>query len=179
MRPSIIPFFLSAFAVLLLGGCETANPSSAMVAAPAGAITKHAASVNLSVTGGADKSTDSATQISNPDFIAALTKSIRRSGLFAKITPENGTAEYHLDVAIVSLDQPVIGAAMTATLETKWTLTRRSNDFVMWEKTIKTSHTTEAREAFTGVERLHLAMEGAAKDNIHDGIVQLGAITLP
>jgi hypothetical protein len=67
---------------------------------------------------------------------------------------------------------------MTATVEANWTLTRISNGYVLWQKKISGSHTTDAKEAFTGIERVQLAIEGAVQANIKDGISQLGSASL-
>lgn len=180
MQSKSLLLSLIAISGFLLGGCATPTPSNAMVATPAGIAHKHPVSVSIKVNGGAEKSSESASQVSNPDFTAALAKSISQSGVFEKIiAPGEATPDYQLEVTLAGLDQPVIGAAMTATLESNWVLTRHSNGYVMWKKTIKTSHTTAAREAFTGVDRLRLAIEGAARETIRQGLTEIGAITLP
>jgi len=180
IKPLPIPLLALTAALLGLCGCAAPAPSGGMVASPAGDLTKHPEAVSVTVTGGAEVSSNSASQVANPDFTAALIKSIKQSGIFAKIVPggEPG-AVYELQVAIGVLDQPVIGADMTATLEARWKLVRHSNGYVMWDETIKSSHTAGAREAFTGIERMRLAIDGAAKDNIRQGITRLGTLALP
>ena len=171
---------LLALSGLFLGGCATEGSSDAMVAKITHSVTKHSASLILKVTGGAEKTSDSATQISNPNFNTALARSIEQSGLFARIVPAGQPeADFQLEVALAELQQPVIGVSMTVTVEATWTLTRASNGFVIWQKLISTSYTTDAKDAFTGIERVRLALDGAARDNIHDGITQLSAIDLP
>lgn len=175
-------FFISLLMVggFFFGGCATDNSSDTMVAKKIGSLPKHAESLAIKVTGGSDKSSETTSQISNPDFAAALTKSIQQSGLFAKVIPAGQPgADFQLEIAIAELQQPVIGATMTATAEATWTLTRASNGFVIWQKAISASHTAGAKEAFTGVERMRLAIEGAARDNINDGLTQLSAVALP
>lgn len=101
-------------------------------------------------------------------------------GLFSKVLAgEESGADYRLVVAIADLQQPEIGAKMTATVDATWTLTRVSNGYEIWKKTISASHTTQPREAFTGVERLRLAVEGAALANIQNGLQQLGTASIP
>jgi hypothetical protein len=84
-----------------------------------------------------------------------------------------------LEITLAPLQPPTIGAEMVATAEANWTLTRVSNGAVIWQKNISASHTTNAKEAFTGIERVQLAIEGAAQNNIKEGVAQLSALSLP
>lgn len=160
---------------LLLGGCASPAQSGAMVPTSLGPVSKHTQSVSLNVTGGSPTSSMGASQISNEDYTTALSQAITQSGLFAKVIP---AGDYHLEVAIVRLQQPMMGFSMTATIETNWTLTRLSDHSVAWQKAITSSHTAKTSDALAGVKRLQLATEGAARDNIQDGIQQLSALTL-
>jgi hypothetical protein len=172
--------FAACFAAagLFLGGCATPAQSGAMVPTSLAPATKHAASVELAVTGGSPTSSAGASQISDADFNGALAESIRQSGLFATIAPTGQPGDYHLDVALVRLQQPLMGFSMTATIETNWTLTRQRDHAVLWRKAIVSSHTARAGEAFAGVTRLRLATEGAARENIRDAIAQMSALPL-
>ena len=174
----LFPLFL-VLTGLFLGGCASPAQSNAMVAPSMGGITKHAESVSINVTGGSPTTAMTASQISNDDFTAALSQSIQQSGLFSKINAAGQADDYHLEVAIVRLQQPIMGFSMTATIETNWTLTRLSDHSVVWRKAITSSHTAKTGEAFAGVTRLRLATEGAAKANIQDAITQLSAVTFP
>jgi uncharacterized lipoprotein YajG len=179
MNIKTLPIFLLALAGIFLGGCATPAQSTAMVPASVAATTKHAETVSLNVTGGSETSAAGASKISNADFMTALGQSIEKSGLFAKTFQTSPKGDFHIEVAIVRLQQPVMGFSMTATIETNWTLTRQSDQLVIWRKAITTSHTAKAGEAFVGVTRLRLATEGAARDNIQDAITQISSITFP
>jgi hypothetical protein len=172
-------FVLLGLTGLFLGGCASPAQSSAMVPTSLAPVGQHAASVDLNVTGGSATSAASASQISDADFSAALAESIRKSGLFAAVTGTGQRGDYHLEVAIVRLQRPLVGFSMTATIETNWTLTRQTDRAVIWRKAITSSHTARTGEAFAGVTRLRLATEGAARENIRDAIAQLGALQLP
>ena len=169
----------ATLAVLIMSGCASPAQSTAMVAMPTGPVTKHPESVSMNVTGGSETSSMGASQISSTDFTAALKQSIEQSGLFAKVLTAGQADDYHLEVAIVRLQQPMFGFSMTVTIETNWTLTRQRDHMVVWQKAISTSHTAKAGEGFAGVTRLRLANEGAARDNIQDAIAQMSALTLP
>ncbi len=164
---------------LALGGCATASNSASMAAAPVAAVKKHTGSVSVNVTGGSETSSMGASKISSADFAEAIKTSITQSGLFAKLLPTGQTEDYHLEVAIVRLDQPTFGFSMTVTIESNWTLTRGSDKTAVWQKAIVSTHTAKTSEAFAGVTRLRLANEGAARTNIQDALTQIGALTLP
>lgn len=171
-------FAVAAVVAAGLGGCASPAQPTAMIAIPDKTVSRHAGSVALQVTGGSSTTVTSASQIANEDFAAALAESIRRAGLFAQVLNAPGTAAYTLDVAIVRLEQPMFGFSMTATLETNWTLVRRSDGAILWRKAIVSSHTAATGEAIAGVKRLRLATEGAARKNIQEAIEQLGTLTL-
>ena len=168
------------FFCLLLESCSTTNQTGTNPPNSTNTAAKHPEHLALKVTGGSDGSTASASQISNPFFVTTLSKTIHDAALFAHIVPSGQPgAEYQLEVAIAPLQPPTIGAEMVAIAEANWTLTRVSNGAIIWQKNISTPHTTNAKEAFTGIERVQLAIEGAAQDNIKEGITQLSAISLP
>jgi hypothetical protein len=175
-KPLLVALALTG---LFFGGCASPAQSNAMVPSRLGPVISHPESISVNVSGGSATTATSTSLISNPDFTAALSQSIQQSGLFASILSHGQLADYHLEVVIVRLQQPLFGFSMTATLETNWMLTRRSDQVTIWRKAITTSHTTKAGEAFAGVTRLRLATEGAARDNIQDAITQMSALTLP
>ncbi|WP_438479910.1 hypothetical protein [Oleiharenicola lentus] len=164
--------------VALFSGCATASQSSAMavVDAPA-AITKHVHTVSLQVTGGEETSSMGMSSISNTDFAAAIKTSIEQSALFSKVS-EVGAA-YQVFAHIVRLDRPSFGGSFTVKMEVTWQLRRLSDQSLVWEKAIMSSHTAKMSDAFVGTTRLRLANEGAARANIKDAIDQMGSLTLP
>lgn len=166
-------------AMIILGGCSTPAQPVAMTATITRAVTKHSQSVSVNVTGGSATSSAGASKISNSDFATALQQSIEQSGLFAKTVPTGSAEDYHLEVEIVRLQQPMMGFSMTVTIEANWTLSRPSDHTVIWQKSVTSTHTTGTGEAFVGVTRLRLATEGAARDNIQDAIGQMSALTFP
>ena len=141
--------------------------------------TKHAGSISIAVTGGSEKSALDASTIVNSEFAEAISKSVTQSGLFTSVVAAGQSETYQLSAAIVRVDQPVIGRAMTGTIEVKWTLTQVSNKYVFWKNAIVSSYTAKANEAFSGVDRLRLANEGAARINIQDALTQISVLPLP
>ena len=163
--------------MLLCGGCATASKPTAMVADVVQVEHRNAASVAVTVTGGADTSSMGASNISNDDFAAAIRDSIEKSGVFASIATA-GAGEYQINAQIVRLDRPILGFSFTVTMEVTWRLLWTSSQEVVWEKSVTSSFTATTGDAFVGVTRLRLANEGAARANIKDAITQLGSLTL-
>jgi hypothetical protein len=172
----LVASFVTAIA-LVLGGCATPSNPQAMSVQKLQLAKKHAAALSLNVTGGSETSSAGASKISNIDFTTALKNSIESSQLFAKLL-EAGTADYHLEVMIARLDQPMMGLNMTVTLETNWTLTRKSDSSVVWQKAIPSTYTAKMGDAFAGPTRLRLANEGAARTNIEQAIQEISALSL-
>jgi hypothetical protein len=160
-----------------LGGCATPSNPQAMSVQKLDLAKKHSASLSLNVTGGSETSSAGASKISNADFTTALKNSIESSELFAKLL-DVGSSDYHLEVMIARLDQPMMGFNMTVTLETNWTLSRKSDGTVVWQKAIPSTYTAKAGEAFAGPTRLRLANEGAARTNIEQALKEISALTL-
>lgn len=170
---------LMILAALFAGGCATPAKSTAMVAAPMlEAENRHEGSIGLNVTGGSETTAASASQISNENFAAALRESVEKSGLFSNVLSAGEKGDYHLDVSIVRVDQPMVGFSMTVTVETTWNLSRLSDGKVLWRKGILSTYTAPFGESVVGVTRLRLANEGAARENIRNAIAQMGALSL-
>lgn len=173
----IAPFVL--LTALFAGGCATPAKSTAMVVAPVLEPEKrHEGSVDINVSGGSKTTATSASQISSENFAAALSESIGKSGLFSSVAPVGGKGDYHLEVTIVRVDQPVMGFSMTVTIETTWNLSRKSDGEVLWRKGIQSTYTAPLGASLAGVTRLRLANEGAARENIQDAIAQMSALSL-
>jgi hypothetical protein len=164
---------------LFAGGCATPSNPSAMLVKLDAPVTKHASSVGVSVTGGADTSSMGASNISSNDFAEAIKSSITESQLFREVATNGNPADYQIQVQIVRLDRPMFGLSFTVALETTWRLIHSSDQKVIWEKAISSSFTATTGDAFSGVKRLRLANEGAARNNIKDAITQMSALTLP
>jgi hypothetical protein len=161
---------------LLISGCATASNSGAMIPKVPTAVKKNSESVSVAVTGGSATSKMGASKIADQDFADAIRAAVTQSGLFARVT-EAGKGDYHLDVQIVGLDQPMFGASFTVKMEATWRLLRPDKS-VVWEKAIESAFTATMGDSLAGVTRLRLANEGTARKNIEDAIAQLAAIDL-
>lgn len=165
-------------AALVLAGCATpATQQSMTVTKPVAANNQHPFTVSVTTTGGAETSLAGSSNISNEDLKTAIETSIKESKLFKEVVA-GSAGQYQLNVAVITLDKPIFGTSFTVTLETAWTLVRAADKAVVWRKVIKGAHTATMSDAFVGVTRLRLALEGAARANIEQGIAGVSDVTM-
>lgn len=164
-------------AALALGGCASASKPDAMVATPVAVVHKSSSAVSVAVSGGKETSKMGASQISNDGFAQALKSSIEKSGLFSKALTEPGS-RYQLGAFIGKVDQPTFGFSMTVNMEVSYTLTDTQTSKAIWSKNVASTYTAKAGDAFAGVERLRLANEGAARENIRQMLETVSALNL-
>jgi hypothetical protein len=136
---------------------------------------KHPQTVSVSTGGGQDTSAMGKSQIADADFAKAISDSISNAKTFSQVIQGKG-ADYLLNVTIFNMDQPSFGLSFTVKMEAGWTLRKADTGAVVWQESIKSEHTATTSDAFAGVERLRLANEGAAKDNIAKGLSKLSAL---
>jgi hypothetical protein len=173
----IITTVLALTILSLLSGCSTLATTKAMVSKPS-INNKHNYSVHVNSYGG-----ESATQVkfgsagvTNKNFKKAIEESIINSELFSSVIPNN--ADYILDVTIFDLSRPGHGFGLTVDMETAWSLTNKINKKTVFRKSIQSSYTTGAFDAFAFTERLALAVENAAKKNIEQGLKEISKLNL-
>jgi len=63
-------------------------------------------------------------------------------------------------------------------MEAAWSLSKASDHSVVWRQGIQSSHTATMSDSVIGVERLRLAVEGAARENIVKGLQAIGQLSL-
>lgn len=173
---------ISALAVLgaiaLSAGCA-ATPSTyeGMIPDSFDIAKTQAKSVSVSSSGGQETSAMGKSQISNQTFKKAVEESIVKSKAFSQVIQGNN-GDYQLTVLIIGMDQPSFGLDFTVKMEAGWTLKRVNDGQVVWQKIIKSEHTATTSDAFAGVTRLRLANEGAAKNNIKQGLAEISQLNL-
>jgi len=163
--------------VLLMSGCASAAVSTAMIPATMDVGTTHPHSVNVVVTGGAETTAMQPSRISNGAFKEAIVDSLNKSHAFAQVG-ETGTADYRLQVSIFSIEQPSIGFSMTVKMEAGWTLIQERTKEIVWRESVQSTYTASAGAAFSGAERIRLATEGAARENIKQAIQNLSRVDI-
>jgi hypothetical protein len=164
-------------AAVLLAGCATPTSQEAMVPTAISTVKKHPQTVTVEVSGGQETSAIGKTQVSNDALAKALTQAIEGSKAFSKVVKGTG-GDYLLTVNIFSIDQPNFGLSFTVKMEAGWTLKRANDGAVVWQESIKSEHTATTSDAFVGVTRLKMATEGAAKNNVAQGLEKVSKLTL-
>ena len=165
---------------LLISGCAARarcmEPEDLDIVFDVADSNSYAVSINESSGGIAPKPLWSS-QISNTEFTVALTNSLKKSGVFQTVTTGDG-ADYILDVAILDYDQPWNGSNMTVRMETEWVLTDAKTGDIVWSNTFPTAYKAIWISSLTDTGRIQKAQEGAARNNIKEGIRRLSILEL-
>ncbi len=161
----------------LLSGCAMPAVSEAMIPETASIEKTHPYSVNVEVTGGRATEPTGAPQIANDAFDEAITETLIKAKTFAKVQDDKA-GNYELSVIIFNVQQPSSGATASVTMETGWTLTNRLTGEVVWQQALRSTYTASSDSDITFVGRLKKATEGAAKDNIKQGVTEIVRLNL-
>ena len=105
-------------------------------------------------------------------FSRALEASLRDAGL---LSGNNQGSKYVLIAHLQKLDQPMFGASMTVTATVQYSLVERATNAEVFARTVSLPYTAAWNAAFSGVERVKLANEGAIRVNIQQLIDALVA----
>lgn len=176
--------FLFGLVVAMVGGsagltgCATPATKEAMTARGIPGVQQHRKSVAVSTQGGNETGAMESSNISNGEFAKAIEESITQNKLFTQVIQGQGGADYLLNVAIVNMSKPSFGASFTVSMEGAWTLTQVSTKKVVMRESIRSSATATIGQAFVGAERLRLAVEGAARENIRLGLTAISKLHL-
>jgi hypothetical protein len=162
--------------IAALCGCATASKPDAMVVHIVVPVHKSAGDVSVAVSGGKETSKMGASQISDDAFAQALRESIDQAGIFSSVSTQGG--RYRLTGFIGKVDQPLIGFSFTVKMEVSYALKDTQSGSTVWTKDINSEYTAKASAAFAGVERLRLANEGAARENIRQAVTEMAGLAL-
>ena len=157
---------IAALALLVISACSSGASVGAMTApvtdetlisqaSPA----YRAISVG-DVIGGKETNPLGVTQVSDANFRAALLQSLQ---VHAMSAPDRG--QYILSAQLLAWGQPAIGLNSTADARVHYKLVA-SDGSTKLDDVVETSYTAKLADAFSGVERLRLANEGAMQANI-------------
>jgi hypothetical protein len=163
--------------VMLLAGCATSANREAMSAGSISSTKKNPYSLSIATGGGNETSAMGSSEISNDDLRAAIETSVTRSALFKEVVKgKNG--DYELSVTVTKLTKPMFGGSFTVDMEAGWSLVKSSDKTIAMRKVITSSHTASMGDSLVGVTRLRLAVEGAARNNIKQGLEAVAALNL-
>lgn len=167
----------AAAAIVVLAGCAAPANKELMEAAPLTTAKRHPYTLSVQTQGGAETGAMDSSNVANSDLKAAIESSIAKSQLFKAIVPGKD-GDYELNVSITQLSKPAMGFSFTVDMECAWSLTKVSDRSVAMRKVIRSTHTTGATEAFVGAKRLQMAVEGAVRNNIAQGLTALAGLPL-
>src|SRR6266581_4854462 len=161
-------------AVLGLEGCASTATREAMSVGTR-ATKSYPYSISVQTRGGTETGAMTGSTISNEELKGALESSIIESKLFKSVA-QGGNGDYELMIVVTQLTKPVFGASFTVDLETGWSLVKTSDKSVVMRKVIKSSSTATLDDAIVGATRMRLAVEGAARKNIAQGLQAIAAL---
>lgn len=164
-------------AVLHLAGCAAPANRDNMSAENITLSKKHPYSVAVETKGGTETGAMDSSSISNADLKAALENSIVQSKLFKNVV-QGKNGDYELTVSVTQLSKPMFGFDMKVELETAWTLVKTSDKSIAMQKVVKNVFVATTSDAFVGMTRLRLAVEGAARENIAQGLKAISELSL-
>ena len=171
----IIPAVLAA--VVGLAGCASSANREAMVSSDLKVAKQHDRSVAVKTGGGSQTGAMDSSNISDEDLKAAIEDSIVQNKIFNTVV-QGKAADYDLMVTIVHLDKPVFGLSFSVEIEATWVLVNQSDRSVVFKRSIKSSNTATFGDSAVGVTRLRLALEGAARKNIEQGLKAISSLSL-
>ena len=158
-------------------GCASPAQKDAMLIQDIPVIQQHQKTVTVKTQGGSETGAMDSSNISNSDFAKAIEESIIENGLFTQVIHDNGS-DYVLNVTIVHISKPLFGGSFTVDMEAAWSLLDSTTKNVIMRESIRSSHTATMGQAFAGVTRLRLAVEGAARYNIKQGLMAISKLKL-
>ncbi|WP_418119133.1 hypothetical protein [Variovorax sp. 350MFTsu5.1] len=163
--------------VFVLAGCASPANRDAMTAPATASSKKLPYSLSVKTGGGNETNPMWSSDIADDDLRAAIEKSITQSALFKEIV-KGKSGDYELSVAISKLTKPSFGAAFTVDMEAGWTLIKTSDKSVAMRQVIKSTYTGGAFDSLVGTTRLRMSVEGAARNNIKQGMAAISALNL-
>lgn len=166
-----------AAAVLGLTACASPANREAMSAADVTVTKKYPYSISVQTQGGNETGAMTSSNISNEDLKSAIEISIVGSKLFKSVV-QGKNGDYELTVTVIQLSKPLFGTSYTVNMEAAWALTKISDNTVVMRKAIKSSHTATMGDALVAVTRLRLAVEGAARNGIVQGLQAISELNL-
>lgn len=167
MKKNIISFLTLLSCCIVLTGCGINASIEPMTYAhqnsekPKNKNLLHAISV-AGVQGGHTINPLLASEISNENFKAALTKSLQHAQLYQKLAP----GKYSLKATILRFERPIIGLNFKSNLTVNYKLYKANEEKPVFDKNISSSYVAKVSDSLIGITRLKMANEGAARENI-------------
>jgi hypothetical protein len=173
-----VPALVSVALAVLLTGCASPARIDQMTAtvSPQQRVAPTPLRTNVAVrdvTGGQETNPMWKSNVGNSEFEQALEASLRDAGLLA---PGKQAGKYTLVAHLENVDQPMAGFSMTVTVTVSYSLVERATGKEVFRRQVSMPYTASATAAFSGVERIRIANEGAVRANITKLIDELFAL---
>jgi len=160
-----------------LVACNLTTTSSALVVRNVVPAQTYPYTLRVRTAGGRKTESWRTARVPDTVFLEALLRSLERCGVFARVvTAEN--ADYLLDVVLEDVKEPSSGLDVTVNLSAKWTVKNLKTGQIAYKETIATPYTIGVAEAMVVAQRIQLASEGAARENIREGILRISRLDL-
>lgn len=116
--------------------------------------------------------------ISTEYFEQTATDAIAASGLLSSTDRGNNT-QYVLEIRIIKVSAPSFSTRMEVSMNAIWELHSTADKTVLLHKNIHSTYTGGAFEGgLIGANRVRVATEGAARENIRIGLEELASLKL-
>lgn len=168
---AFVPVFLG------LGGCASPANRAAMSLPSFTTSKQFNKTVSVTVFGGSDTGAMESTNISDEEFKASIEDAISKSKLFKEIA-ENSRSDFDLQVNISSLSKPSFGFTFEVQMEAGWVLSKRSDKSIVMKKAIKSTGRATAGDTLIAVNRIQMAVERAAQNNISQGLGSIAELNI-
>ncbi|OZG74786.1 hypothetical protein BTA51_05610 [Hahella sp. CCB-MM4] len=113
-------------------------------------------------------------EIGNPEFTSALRQSLHQQNLLGS---EDQT-KYELTANLISVDQPLLGLDMEVITLVEYSLTEKATGKSIFKQSIQAPYTATVGDSFIAIERLRLANEGSARENISQLLNKLAELKI-
>ncbi len=158
-------------------GCSFNPKSKDIVPDNVKIINRHPYTVSMEVRGDEGNALDMGTLIATNDLETAIKAAIKEHGVFLDVKDPGSDTDYQLTVEIDITDQPP-GFSKTFKAGGIWKLQETSSKRIVMDEFVNVRHTVSFSEAFNGNTRITMAIAGAAKKFIAEGIRLLGNLDL-
>ncbi|HVV34615.1 MAG TPA: hypothetical protein VHC73_15415 [Vitreimonas sp.] len=167
-------FIAALGAVLMLAACASGARPERIVATNVvqfdAGDPMHASMSVEQAQGGSETNPMWMSNLSNESFRAGLEASLRNAGLLA-----DGSPRFHVVANLQNVDRPMAGFDMTVTTTVRYTVTPVDGGAPIFDDVVSASGTAHMGDAFMGTERLQMAIEASARENITEFIRRLRA----
>ncbi len=160
-----------------LTGCASPAKSKGIVTESIPVQQMHPYTVSVRTQGGLESGGVDAANLSNDVLAKAIEDSIVKSGLFKEVL-QTQESDYSLNVAIINIAKPIWLSNPTVSMEAAWSLVDTASKDIVMRESIKSGYTVTMGEAFSGLTRLRLAVEGSARENIRMGLTAISKLQL-